>query len=154
MERSEEHELEQFIQAQLQKLPEREAPEDLVSNVMAAIAARQNLPWWKQPFTSWPRGSQGLLLVSLSALLGGLIYAAWRPAESVSLSALTEQVAAWSWIGRTIESITSSAAIILRSLPWQAFAVIGLLVTMMYALCVVTGLALYRVASPQPIRAA
>ena len=65
METPEQTELEKFIDQQLKKLPEREAPDALIANVFATIAARENSPWYKQPFTSWPRNTQALLFVSL-----------------------------------------------------------------------------------------
>ena len=76
--------LEKFIDQQLKKLPEREAPDNLVANVLAALAARENRPWWKQPFTSWPRNSQAFLFAALSMVFAGVVYLAWRPAEANS----------------------------------------------------------------------
>src|SRR5688572_6306754 len=84
MELPEQKELEQFIHQQLKKLPEREAPAELVSNVFAAIAARENAPWWKQPFTSWPRNTQALLYTAVSLVFIVSVYYAWRPAEARS----------------------------------------------------------------------
>jgi hypothetical protein len=48
------NELEQFISAKLRSLPERKAPPALIGNVLAALQARQALPWWQRPWATWP----------------------------------------------------------------------------------------------------
>ena len=149
MELPEQKELEQFIDQQLKKLPEREAPEELVSNVFAAIAARESAPWWKQPFTSWPRNSQALLYTALSLLFVAAVYYAWRPAEAINVGTISERASSFAWIGRLAETLTSTAVGILRTLPWQWFVAVAVVLVCMYAACVATGFALYRITARQ-----
>lgn len=145
MDSPEQQELEKFIHQQLKKLPEREAPENLVANVFAAIAARKNLPWWKQPFTSWPKNSQALLFTALSVAFLAFVYFAWRPAESLSADALVERASSFAWFGKFLESIGTAALSVLRSLSWHWFVAFGVVFMAMYAACVATGFALYRI---------
>jgi hypothetical protein len=149
MELPEQKELEQFIDQQLKKLPEREAPEGLMSNVFAAIAARENAPWWKQPFTSWPRNSQALLYTALSLLFVAAVYYAWRPAEAINVHAISERASSFAWMGRLVETLSSTAVGILRTLPWQWFVAVAVVLVSMYAACVATGFALYRITARQ-----
>ena len=149
MEVPEQNELEQFIDQQLKKLPEREAPTELVSNVFAAIAARENAPWWKQPFTSWPRNSQALLYTALSLVFIVSVYYAWRPAEAINVNAISERASSFAWIGRLAETLSSTAVGVLRMLPWQWFVAVAVVLVSMYAACVATGFALYRITARQ-----
>lgn len=149
METPEQKELERFIDQQLKKLPEREAPDDLVANVFTAIAARKNAPWWKQPFTSWPRSSQALLFTALALVFSGAVYLAWRPASALSADSIAERASSFAWIGRLLETLASCAVSILRSLSWQWFVAIAVVVVAMYAACVATGFALYRITARQ-----
>jgi hypothetical protein len=147
MEMPEHKDLERFIHEQLQKLPQREAPEDLVQNVLASIRARQNLPWWKQPFTEWPRGIQNIFFALLAAAFSAAAYFAAKPAEVVTENMLTEKAGLLSWAGRTLGTIVDAAVLALQSIPLQWMAVIAAVFFLMYAACVCAGLALYRITS-------
>jgi hypothetical protein len=149
METPEQNELEKFIDQQLKKLPEREAPDDLVANVFAAIAARQNAPWWKQPFTSWPRNTQSLLFAALALMFAGAVYLVSRPAEALASGALTERASSFAWFGRMMETLGATAFGMFRSLPWQGFVAIAVVLLAMYAACVASGFALYRLTTRQ-----
>ena len=119
MDSPEQRELEKFIDQQLKKLPEREAPETLAANVLAALSARESRPWWKQPFTSWPRNSQALLFAALSLGFAAIVYLAWRPAEALNVDALGERVSSFAWVGRALETMANCALIVLRILQRQ-----------------------------------
>ncbi|HEX7859041.1 MAG TPA: hypothetical protein VF773_01805 [Verrucomicrobiae bacterium] len=151
METPEQKELERFIDQQLKKLPEHDAPEDLVTNVFAAIKAREAAPWWKQPFTSWPRNSQALLFGTLSVAFIAIVWAASRPAEVLSGASITEKASSFAWLGRVLETLGSVALATLKALPWQWFVAFAVVIVAMYGACVATGFAIYRItARPAP----
>ena len=154
MDTPEQRELEKFIDQQLKKLPEREAPENLVANVFAAISARESLPWWRQPFTSWPRNNQALLFAGLSLAFAAIVYLAWRPAEALTVNPIGESVSSFAWIGRAVQTLANCAVLVLRLLPWQWLVAFAVVCLAMYAACVATGFALYRVAGRQATSAA
>jgi hypothetical protein len=154
METPEHTELEKFIDQQLKKLPEREAPDDLIANVFATIAARQNAPWYKQPFTSWPRNTQALLFAALAVMFAGAVYLASRPAEALSAGALTERATSFAWIARMFETLSSTAVGVVRGLPWQWLVALSVVLFAMYAACVATGFALYKITARQNANAA
>jgi len=145
METPEQKELEKFIHQQLRKLPEHDAPVNLVANVFAALAARGNLPWWKQPFTYWPKNTQGILFAALSLIFVAVVYLAWRPAEAINVTTLAERASSFAWIGRMVESLGGTALAVVRGLSWQWFAAISMVFLILYAACVATGFALYRI---------
>ena len=147
MEMPEQSELEKFIHAQLQRLPERAAPEHLITHVMAALAAREKLPWWKQSFTHWPRHNQIFLFAVLTAIFGGVVYATRRSAEAVTLPHLVEHASSFAWFARMAESLADSVLLIARSIPLEWLGGIAVIFCVMYAACVATGVALYKVAT-------
>jgi hypothetical protein len=153
METREHQELEQFIHRQLQKLPEREAPEDLLANVMAAVRARENLPWWKQPFTSWPRGMQTLLFVVLGAAFGAAVYLAAKPADALSLDAVTEHASSLSWVATLFGSLTDYLLLAVQNMSWEWLMGIAIVFCVMYAACLGAGVALYRITFTAPAHA-
>lgn len=145
METPEHTELEKFIDQQLKKLPEREAPVDLVANVFATLAARRNAPWWKQPFTHWPRNTQAVLFAALSVIFAAAVYFAWRPATALSGEAIAERASSFGWLVRMAETLVSVAANVARDVPWQWVVAFTVVLMAMYAACVATGFALYRI---------
>ena len=59
-----EKDLEQFVHRTLRSLPERRAPRTLEHRVLAAIAARNALPWYRHSFTSWPLAARAAFLAA------------------------------------------------------------------------------------------
>jgi hypothetical protein len=145
MDLHEEKELERFIHEQLRKLPEREAPADLVESVLNSIAAQKNRPWWRQPFTDWPRGNQALLFAALGAIFGGVFYLAWTPAEQLTAGSLLQAAQPFAWITGILEALASSAVLAVKYMPWPWLAGLAGVFALLYLACVGTGVALYRV---------
>jgi len=154
MESSEQNDLEKFIHAQLQKLPEREAPEILAVNVMAAIAARKNLPWWKQPFTHWPRNIQSVLFVALAAIFGTVLYGTNRAANVVSVPDVSEHLSTFAWVGTIFRSVGESLFLAIRSLGLEWFIGFAVIFALLYGVCLVAGFALFKVTTGTASRAA
>src|SRR6185369_3705745 len=119
MESPENNDLEKFIHAQLQKLPEREAPEALVSNVLAAIAKRKKLPWWKHSFTFWPRYIQNMFFVALASVFLAAIYFSGRAADNVTVPDVSAQLSFYAWVGRTLRTIGETLFVTVSNLPLQ-----------------------------------
>ena len=152
MKTPEENDLERFIHEQLRRLPDRPAPDDLVGNVLAAIAREKSRPWWRQPFTCWPRWPQTVLFTALLGLLGALAYVISGPAEQISFASLYQKVVSLSWLGNVLKAIGGSALLMFQGMAvyWVAAAVA--VVVMMYAVCLAGGMALYRIASTHSLR--
>jgi hypothetical protein len=69
-----EQKLEQLIHHTLRALPQRKAPRSLESRVLAGIAARQTLPWWRQSFAHWPLAVRAAFFVLAGGLAAGLVW--------------------------------------------------------------------------------
>lgn len=80
--------LERQIHRTLRSLPDRRAPRSLEARVLASIAARRALPWWRQSFTHWPAPARvgfalstfAFLMVLTMTTMGGLpaVAALWN----------------------------------------------------------------------------
>jgi len=150
MDRREEQELEMFIHEQLRKLPEQPAPKHLALNVMAAVQARQNLVWWKQPFTHWPRAAQRLLLVFLGSLFAGILSLFWHPAQQLTTNAMLDRAHSLHWVADTYQAFEASFVLLLRNMSWPWLAAIAAIFALMYFASLAGVFALYRVASHSP----
>ncbi len=137
--------LEKLIHQTLRSLPDREAPRSLEHRVLAAIAARQALPWWRQSFTHWPVAARNAFLV-VSAVLAAAVLAGYFRAtgEVQATSVLAGPLAAWARLQAAAGAIGDLGGAIWRSIPslWiygaLAFA------TTMYAAFLGLGAAAYR----------
>ena len=154
MELPDNNDLEKFIHAQLQKLPDREAPESLLSNVLDAIAAREKVPWWRQSFTHWPKHVQSVLFVVLATVFLGFIYGAGRAADNVSVPDFSEHLSSYAWIGRTLRSIGEALFLAVSNLTMEWFVAIGLVFLLLYGACIAAGFALFKVTSSAGAHAA
>jgi hypothetical protein len=77
-----------LITAELRALPPLRAPAALQSRVIAELARRQALPWWRQSFRDWPMAAQfGFAMLALG--LTHLLF--WSPAGS-ALQELSESL--------------------------------------------------------------
>lgn len=70
-----EQNLERTIDRTLRALPPRSAPASLEARVLAEIARRAALPWWKQSFVHWPLAARGAFIVVSAAMAKLAIFA-------------------------------------------------------------------------------
>lgn len=138
-------ELEKLIHQNLRALPDRAAPRSLESRVLAAIEARQSLPWWRQSFAHWPMAARGAFLVVtgiLAALLIGLFF---RSGVAVDGKAVVSgPLAVLAQLRTIVGGIGAAGSMVLRSIPsywlYGGLAVIGV----MYATLLGLGATAYR----------
>ncbi len=55
--------LERLIDRTLRELPARRAPSSLEQRVLAELARRAALPWWRKSFAHWPLAARAVFLV-------------------------------------------------------------------------------------------
>lgn len=139
-------ELEKVIHQALRSLPERRAPRSLENRVLAAIAARQNQPWWKQSFAQWPFAARGLFLL-LSVSLVALLVLGWMNAgiERPDLAnTFARPVAIWENLWTGLRALADLCMTGLRHIPTMwIYGVLGGL-AMLYATVLGVGAAAYR----------
>lgn len=152
MRHSEDNDLERFIHEKLQALPERAAPEGFTAGVLREIERRASRPWWFQPFTAWPGLAQAALFAVLLSLLAGVAYIMAGPAEQVSASSLQERLLAFGWVKEVLRvTVTAVAGLFAgKALYWWLAA--GVVVCMMYGMCVAGAVALYRITTRHSMR--
>ena len=86
--------LERFIERALRQQPTLRAPANLQSRVLAELARRAALPWWRCSFSHWPLAAKGIFVAACAALMklafsgtGWVLGAASAPAASVRSTA-------------------------------------------------------------------
>jgi hypothetical protein len=142
--------LEQLIQRELSKLPERQAPDTLIPRVLARIEARARRHWWQRPWTQWPIGLQvvsvPLLLASAAALVVGSS-AVWRLyAAQLSFQSLSDGLGTVSDAWDILETLGNALLVLTRGVG-QEWVLMALLVPfVMYLACVGLGTLCYRTA--------
>ncbi len=141
--------LAELIHQQLMKLPERRAPEVLVTRVLARIEQRER-HWWKQPWTSWPFLAQAIslpamLLCAASFVIGlrllfKLNVREWMTAQAVELA--RPVAPSWEFGLAVMNGLVAS----LQSLEQHWILLSGTVAFLMYLTCVAVGTVCFRVA--------
>jgi hypothetical protein len=138
-------ELEKLIHQTLRSVPDRRAPRSLENRVLAAIAAQQALPWWRQSFTAWPVAARGAFLLVTAILAAALLAGFFRASGEVqSASMLAGPLAMLAKLQAVVAGIGGFGAIVWRSIPslWL-YGGLAFVVTM-YAAFFGLGAAAYR----------
>jgi hypothetical protein len=78
--------LESEVQRRLREMPLRRAPFSLESRVLAEIARRDALPWWRRSFARWPRPARAVFAVACGSLAAALLAASWPFSPSGALA--------------------------------------------------------------------
>lgn len=144
-----ERKLAEQLHRELHQLPNLKAPKTLGPRVLAAIAARQEAPWWKKSWADWPRSMKLAFLVAGIAAIGGLVLAGTAlPQLSTLTSGLTESVGGmfaslkpyYDFAARFAGSVGLMLGAAGPKLYWSLAALTGLA----YAVCIGLGTLGYR----------
>jgi len=87
--------LEAEIDRELKTLPEISAPGTLISRVMARIELRAALPWFRRAWDTWPGPLQGVFLVAMLALFGGLCFGGWEASHTATFGLAVHKIGGW-----------------------------------------------------------
>ena len=136
--------LEQLIARTLRDQPHRRAPRSLESRVLAALAQRAALPWWRQDFAHWPLAARGAFLVSSAALAAVLVWVLGGLNVAPAKEAVTAGFA-WLDTARSIsDGVGNFTAIIFRSISPVWFYGAAIAFVSLYAALFGLGAAAYR----------
>lgn len=93
------NELERLISRVLNDQPLREAPRTLSERVMAELAYRASLPWWRKSFTHWPWAARiAFVLVSFGFVKLALTLTTHAAASTAGASAMAGAAAPVTWL--------------------------------------------------------
>jgi hypothetical protein len=90
-----EKELETRIDAELGALGDLTAPATLAPRVMRTLEQRAMRPWYRQSWSTWPRGLQWASFLSLLAMFTALVTSAWVLADSSAGQGSAALVEGW-----------------------------------------------------------
>lgn len=143
-----EGEWEAWLDRRLKELPDCPAPASLAPRVLAAVAARAQRPWYRQPWFTWPRLAQAASLLLLSGTLGSLTYALIHWSALAGGAAGTAPWQVW-WapveaLGMAMASVLEAGGVVARQVDSRVWVALGTLAALMYLTCVGVGTVMYR----------
>ncbi len=113
--------LERFIQQTVRGLPARPAPPSLERRVLAEIARRAALPWWRKSFTHWPVAARAAFLVVCVGIVKLFIMATvWAMAGFDPVQYAEAFAARIDWVETAVArltAVTSFFEIVFRNIP-------------------------------------
>lgn len=144
-----ERKLAEQIHRELNQLPNLKAPNTLGPRVLAAIAARQEAPWWKKSWADWPIGMKSLFFVMGLTIVSGLVMAGISaPQFSELASGVTESIAGLFASAKPyfepFARLSSSIAPTLEAAGPKLFWYLAALLGIAYATCIALGTLGYR----------
>jgi len=142
--------LEAEIDRQLKALPELVAPRSLAPRVMAVLARRASLPWYRQSWPAWPMPVRVFALVVSLALFGVLCYAGWEftqlPAFGAVSGKLASVVSGLSSIWKTVGVLVTAMLLAFKHLGnWFIFGCLAA-VALAYGMCIGLGSVYFKLA--------
>ncbi len=132
--------LERLIHQTLRSLPDRRAPHTLEARVLAALAARVALPWWRQAFTAWPLAARAVFVMISTAAAAGLVFVVMSgsnglPTVAPTLARLQAPFIELNALGAAISDFCGA---MMRSIPplwlYGSIAVVATLYTALFGL--------------------
>ena len=148
--------LESAISRELKALREMSAPAAVANRVLAAIAQRQQVPWYRRSWETWPVALRMASLVVMLALFGGLCLAGEELLRTDAITQAMQRAGHWfsgfSTIGNVLGTLADSAVLVVTKLG-TAFIVTCLVAAGLgYATFLGLGTVYFRLAfaKPQP----
>lgn len=143
--------LEAEIHRELNALPDVPAPESLSRRVLAEIARRQAIPWFRQPWQNWPFPLRVLALSFLSLMFAGLCFASWRLTQAAGVSAVMQEIgdlfSGLTTLGNLVNVLLGAVVVVAQYLGTGFIVVCFSVAALGYALCLAVGTAWFRLAS-------
>jgi hypothetical protein len=147
MERPPHDDLEQRIHRLLRDLPGHRAPDALEDRVLAVLAAREALPWWRRSYSAWPVAARVAFLVG-SAIAAALVIAAsiagLREVAPVATVPIADALGWWAQVKDAAAVLTSLVAERLPSVSgvWMQIGIVAVVAA--YGTLMGLGAAAYR----------
>jgi len=145
-----EKQLESAIEQELRELPVLKASTNLTQRVMAEIARRAALPWYRQSWSHWPWPAQLAALVGSLALVGGLCYGTWYLPQTAVFAAVSQRVGGvtmqFGVLWNFVNVLFSAAVAVVKHLGLGFIIAAAVVAAVGYAVCVGVGTLYVRLA--------
>jgi hypothetical protein len=137
--------LETLVDRALRQLPPPAAPATLLPRVMAALQEGTERPWYERAWFTWPAGWKAASIAALILLVvgGAMVFPTVQARAADAVSTYTADVVAdVAGLAGSVETTTSAAQVVWRTLlePFVTYAFA--LVVLMCLVCVALGAAL------------
>jgi hypothetical protein len=110
MSQNKDDKLEVAVHRILRSVPDRKAPSSLEQRVMAEIARRAALPWWRKSFAHWPGIVRALFLACGALAAAAAVFCVFLAANSPGAHQVSQGVSgvyAWIIVGRDVAAAVS-----------------------------------------------
>jgi hypothetical protein len=129
------HDLERLVSRVLRDQPSRQAPPTLANRVMAELAYRASLPWWRKSFSHWPWAARiAFVAISLGLVKVALTLTTHAAVSSPGASAVAHATAPVAWLADVLAIAAFSQELlttIMRAIPsLYLYGVMGLVVAL------------------------
>jgi hypothetical protein len=142
------HRLEQLVGRALRDQPLRKAPPALAAHVMAEIARRASVPWWRKSFSHWPSAARiGFLVVSLGVARIAITLMTRISGGPLGVNAVEHATAPVGWLADVLAAATFSQQLlttIARAVPSTYLYGVTATVVALYLLVFSVSAATYR----------
>ena len=150
MNSNDDQQLESAVRRELKALPELTAPAALINRVMAAIELRQNAPWYRRSWTTWPGTLQVAAFATLLVVFGGLCLAGWEFSHAQTLAQAQHQIgqrlSGFSALGNLLTSLASSVVLVGKKLGTPFWVACLFVAGLSYAVFLGLGTVYFRLA--------
>ncbi len=113
--------LERLVHRTLRELPPRPAPRSLEQRVLAELARRAALPWWRKSFVHWPVPARGAFIVASGGVVKLVLMAAvWVMAGFDTAQFRDAFAQSFSWMERVVAVVNAVSGffeIMFRNIP-------------------------------------
>lgn len=138
-----EKKLEAQVDAELKTLGDLTAPATLAPRVLRALEKRSLRPWYRQSWSTWPRGLQFASFASLALLFAGVFAAAWMITHGVAGQGIGSLFGEWFRSAgvafKVVEVVKESLVLALRHLGTGVIAGCIAMMALLWAACVGLG---------------
>jgi len=143
-------ELELEIDRLLKDLPALKAPAALAPRVLSALARRKALPWYRQPWPTWPVSLRVAALLFMLGSCGALCFACYQLTRAAGFSIASQELAqTFSWLGsvwNVLSALGNAAVLTIKHFGTWFIAGCCFAGVLGYAICVGLGTACVRLA--------
>jgi len=145
-----EQNLETRVDRVLNELPELSAPSTLMPRVLAVIARRRALPWYRQPWPAWPMALRVATMIFLLASFGGLCVASFELTRAAGFTNAMQEIghtfSGLSSVWNVLAALASAVVLVLKHLGTVFIIGCCMAAALGYAVCVGLGTACVRLA--------